>query len=55
MDFEVKARAVLADLGFTLTAKADRIDVAADGRAYIYDYKTPTDVGRHEVSEYQVD
>ena len=40
VDFEVKARAVLADLGFTLTAKADRIDVAADGRAYIYDYKT---------------
>lgn len=40
VEFEVKARATLADLGFSLTAKADRIDLAADGRAYIYDYKT---------------
>ena len=38
--FEIKARATLAALGFTLTAKADRIDMAADGRVYIYDYKT---------------
>ncbi len=36
----LKPALTLADLGFTLTAKADRIDVAADGRAYIYDYKT---------------
>jgi ATP-dependent helicase/nuclease subunit B len=34
--------ASLAGLDFTLTAKADRIDVAADGTALIYDYKTGT-------------
>ena len=27
---------------FTLTAKADRIDLAPDGRAFVYDYKTGT-------------
>ncbi|WP_208347169.1 double-strand break repair protein AddB [Pseudaestuariivita rosea] len=30
----------LTGLGFTVTAKADRIDVAADGSVFLYDYKT---------------
>ncbi|SMY07210.1 double-strand break repair protein AddB [Flavimaricola marinus] len=38
--FEKKGEAKMADLDFTLTAKADRIDIAADGSALIYDYKT---------------
>ena len=42
VDFEIKAHATLKDLGFTLTAKADRIDRDASGRIYIYDYKTGT-------------
>lgn len=32
--------AALPDLGFTLTARPDRIDVLADGRVHIYDYKS---------------
>ncbi|WP_375687933.1 double-strand break repair protein AddB [Pseudooceanicola sp. LIPI14-2-Ac024] len=38
--FEVKGRAEIAELGFTLTAKADRIDLDTDGNARLYDYKT---------------
>ncbi len=38
--FEVRGQAVMADLGFTLVAEADRIDIDADGRLHIYDYKT---------------
>lgn len=38
--FEVKGRAEIAGLGFTLTAKADRIDLDANGNALLYDYKT---------------
>ncbi|MEL7256936.1 MAG: double-strand break repair protein AddB [Pseudomonadota bacterium] len=40
--FETVGSADIPALGFTLTAKADRIDVAADGSLYIYDYKTGT-------------
>ncbi len=40
--FEVKGAASIHDLDFTLTAKADRIDLNSDGRAMIYDYKTGT-------------
>ncbi|TNF64888.1 MAG: double-strand break repair protein AddB, partial [Rhodobacteraceae bacterium] len=36
---EGKARAQIASLGFTLTARADRIDADADGNLRIYDYK----------------
>jgi RecB family exonuclease len=39
---EAKARAQIPELGFTLTAQADRIDIDTQGRAYIYDYKTGT-------------
>jgi double-strand break repair protein AddB len=38
--FEQKAKARLDPLDFTLTAKADRIDMDAGGRLHIYDYKT---------------
>ncbi|MFP4273679.1 MAG: double-strand break repair protein AddB [Paracoccaceae bacterium] len=38
--FECKGAADLAGLDFTLTAKADRIDMGHDGRLHIYDYKT---------------
>lgn len=38
--FEVKGHSEITDLGFTLTAKADRIDIDPSGNALIYDYKT---------------
>ncbi|SEO10746.1 double-strand break repair protein AddB [Salinihabitans flavidus] len=38
--YEQGARAVIDSLGFTLTAKADRIDRDHSGRLIIYDYKT---------------
>ncbi|QYX56977.1 double-strand break repair protein AddB [Roseovarius sp. SCSIO 43702] len=37
---EVPGRAELTSPPFTLTAKADRIDIAADGGLVVYDYKT---------------
>ena len=38
--FETKGSASITDLGFTLTAEADRIDIDATGALHIYDYKT---------------
>jgi RecB family exonuclease len=38
--FEATSRAALPALDFTLTAKADRIDVTPSGHLHIYDYKT---------------
>lgn len=38
--FETRGKAELPNLGFTLTAEADRIDVDAGGQLHIYDYKT---------------
>ncbi len=38
--FEVKGKVALGTLDFTLTAKADRFDIASDGSVLIYDYKT---------------
>ncbi|MWB76919.1 double-strand break repair protein AddB [Pseudooceanicola sp. 216_PA32_1] len=38
--FEVTGKAEIPDLGFTLTAKADRIDIDGAGNARLYDYKT---------------
>lgn len=38
--FEEKGEVALNSLDFTLSAKADRFDVAPDGRVMIYDYKT---------------
>jgi len=40
VDFEIKGKVTIPDLGFTLTAQADRIDRGEDGGLYIYDYKT---------------
>jgi len=37
---EARGAAELADLGFTLSAKADRIDRDAAGALHLYDYKT---------------
>ncbi|MBA84146.1 double-strand break repair protein AddB [Thalassobius sp. S69A] len=37
---EISGKASIPQLGFTLSAKADRIDLDALGRAYLYDYKT---------------
>ena len=37
---EVKGKSTLPELGFTLTVKADRIDLDERGGAYLYDYKT---------------
>jgi double-strand break repair protein AddB len=37
---EVKGRASIPHLGFTLTAKADRIDLDEYGQAHLFDYKT---------------
>jgi ATP-dependent helicase/nuclease subunit B len=37
---ETKGQAVLADLNFTLSAKADRIEIRKDGGVSILDYKT---------------
>ncbi|WP_135502796.1 double-strand break repair protein AddB [Roseovarius aestuariivivens] len=39
-EFEAKSRARLSSSDFTLTAKADRIDIDQHGALYIYDYKT---------------
>lgn len=38
--FEVKGQTDIPELGFRLTAQADRIDIDGNGQAYIYDYKT---------------
>jgi len=38
--FEEYGKTLLPDLDFTLTAKADRIDIGPDGSAWVYDYKT---------------
>ena len=39
---ETQGKVSLAPLGFTLTAKPDRIDALPDGRLHILDYKTGT-------------
>lgn len=37
---DAKGRLYWSDINFALTARADRIDRAADGSLYLYDYKT---------------
>ncbi|MEQ9692772.1 double-strand break repair protein AddB [Shimia sp. SDUM112013] len=46
--YERKARLPINDLGFTLSAKADRIDRQEDGSLVIYDYKTGKPPSRDE-------
>ena len=41
-EFELRGRAEIPELGFALSAKADRLDLDAHGRLCIYDYKTGT-------------
>ncbi|MGY9048564.1 MAG: double-strand break repair protein AddB, partial [Rhodobacterales bacterium] len=45
---EIKGRAPLAGMNFALVGKADRIDLDANGNAYIYDYKTGNAPGKSE-------
>ncbi len=40
--YEVTGQATIQPLGFTLTAKADRVDIDENGNAWLYDYKTGT-------------
>lgn len=40
--FEQRGEVEIADTGVTLSVKADRIDLTAEGAAVIYDYKTGT-------------
>jgi ATP-dependent helicase/nuclease subunit B len=44
--------ATLAGLGFTLTARADRIDELADGRIHIFDYKTGSPPSKREQAHF---
>lgn len=39
-NFETEGAAAIPALGFTLKARADRIDIAQDAGAHVYDYKT---------------
>ncbi|SNR36571.1 double-strand break repair protein AddB [Puniceibacterium sediminis] len=45
---EIKGRVPLPGLNFALVGKADRIDLDANGNAYIYDYKTGNAPGKSE-------
>ncbi|MFN4157114.1 MAG: double-strand break repair protein AddB [Gemmobacter sp.] len=45
---EATGAAMLPGLGFTLTARADRIDEGGDGRVHVLDYKTGAPPSRRE-------
>ncbi|SIS52369.1 double-strand break repair protein AddB [Roseivivax lentus] len=47
-EFEIDGSATLPALGFTLTTRADRIDLDARGGAHLYDYKTGKPPGEKE-------
>lgn len=49
---ERPARLTLADPPFTLTGKADRIDIDPQGHALLYDYKTGTPPGKKEQAHF---
>ncbi|MFX0542341.1 double-strand break repair protein AddB [Roseovarius sp. S4756] len=50
--FEAKGQAEMADLGFTLVAEADRIDIDERGCLHIYDYKTGKPPGPKEQTQF---
>ncbi|MEO3417113.1 double-strand break repair protein AddB [Roseovarius sp. CAU 1744] len=50
--FEAKSRAELPDLGFALTATADRIDLDRNGNLHLYDYKTGSPPSRDQQTYY---
>lgn len=50
--FEVTGTATIERFGFTLTGKADRIDLDGRGCALIYDYKTGTPPSEAQQEEY---
>ncbi len=47
-----KGTHIFADVGFTLTGYADRIDMTKDGAALIYDYKTGTPPSKKEQKDF---
>ncbi|MCF6444637.1 double-strand break repair protein AddB [Nereida sp. MMG025] len=53
---ELKGEMYLPKVDFTITAKADRIDLSDDGQAVLYDYKTgkPPTVAQQEVFDRQL-
>ena len=51
--FEVKGQLELNDIGMTVTARADRIDVTQSGGLIIYDYKTGSAPSPKEQMEYE--
>ncbi|KPP86545.1 MAG: double-strand break repair protein AddB [Rhodobacteraceae bacterium HLUCCO07] len=48
VDYEVRGKIALDDIGFTLTGTADRIDRDRSGALLIYDYKTGAVPGKDE-------
>ncbi|MFV2002168.1 MAG: PD-(D/E)XK nuclease family protein, partial [Paracoccaceae bacterium] len=51
--FEQSGSLWLADLDFTLTAKADRIDRTPDGQFVVYDYKTGAVPSKGDIRNYE--
>ncbi|WP_319825176.1 double-strand break repair protein AddB [Thalassovita sp.] len=49
---EVSGSTMIGRLGFTLKAKADRIDLDPSGRAFIYDYKTSNPPSKQQQREF---
>ena len=50
---EKSGRRSVAGLGFTLTARPDRIDIAEDGSAWIYDYKSGAPPSAKQVDSFE--
>lgn len=49
---EARGTGSIPHLGFTLVAKADRIDLDEQGRAYLFDYKTSTPPSKSQQAEF---